>query len=71
MIGMALGMLVARFTIGHPLAIWFSFLSLTLFHMYGMFLNCNLFHAFLCIVDYEENYKKKEEGILGPVYLIK
>ncbi|XP_027187356.1 protein root UVB sensitive 3 isoform X2 [Cicer arietinum] len=34
MIGMALGMLVARITIGHPLAIWFSFLSLTLFHMY-------------------------------------
>ncbi|XP_019461107.1 PREDICTED: protein root UVB sensitive 3 [Lupinus angustifolius] len=35
MIGMALGMLVARVTIGHPLAIWFSFLSLTLFHMYA------------------------------------
>ncbi|XP_004490193.1 protein root UVB sensitive 3 isoform X1 [Cicer arietinum] len=35
MIGMALGMLVARITIGHPLAIWFSFLSLTLFHMYA------------------------------------
>ncbi|KHN29989.1 Protein root UVB sensitive 3 isoform B [Glycine soja] len=34
MIGMALGMLVARLTIGHPLAIWFSFLSLTVFHMY-------------------------------------
>ncbi|XP_027360307.1 protein root UVB sensitive 3 isoform X2 [Abrus precatorius] len=35
MIGMALGMLVARITIGHPLAIWFSFLSLTLFHIYA------------------------------------
>nr|KYP65696.1 UPF0420 protein C16orf58 isogeny [Cajanus cajan] len=35
MIGMALGMLVARITIGHPLAIWFSFLSLTVFHMYA------------------------------------
>ncbi|XP_058762866.1 protein root UVB sensitive 3-like [Vicia villosa] len=35
MIGMALGMLVDRITIGHPLAIWFSFLSLTLFHMYA------------------------------------
>ncbi|KAL2349161.1 hypothetical protein Fmac_003161 [Flemingia macrophylla] len=35
MIGMALGMLVARITIGHPLAIWFSFLSLTMFHMYA------------------------------------
>ncbi|XP_057761706.1 protein root UVB sensitive 3-like isoform X2 [Arachis stenosperma] len=33
MIGMALGMLVARITIGHPLAIWVCFLSLTLFHM--------------------------------------
>ncbi|KAK7307055.1 hypothetical protein VNO77_39778 [Canavalia gladiata] len=35
MIGMALGMLVAHFTIGHPIAIWFCFLSLTLFHMYA------------------------------------
>ncbi|RDX83585.1 Protein root UVB sensitive 3, partial [Mucuna pruriens] len=35
MIGMVLGMLVARITIGHPLAIWFSFLSLTVFHMYA------------------------------------
>ncbi|KAL1317500.1 hypothetical protein HN51_069807 [Arachis hypogaea] len=35
MIGMALGMLVARITIGHPLAIWVCFLSLTLFHMYA------------------------------------
>ncbi|KAK7348781.1 hypothetical protein VNO80_23455 [Phaseolus coccineus] len=35
MIGMALGMLVARITIGYPLAIWFSFLSLTVFHMYA------------------------------------
>ncbi|CAJ1931911.1 unnamed protein product [Sphenostylis stenocarpa] len=35
MIGMALGMLVARITIGYPLAIWCSFLSLTVFHMYA------------------------------------
>ncbi|XP_061347324.1 protein root UVB sensitive 3-like isoform X1 [Gastrolobium bilobum] len=35
MIGMALGMLVARITIGHPLVIWLSFLSLTLFHVYA------------------------------------
>ncbi|XP_030449397.1 protein root UVB sensitive 3 isoform X2 [Syzygium oleosum] len=35
MIGMALGMLLARVTIGHPLVIWFSFLSLTIFHMYA------------------------------------
>ena len=35
MIGMSLGMLLARFTSGNPLAIWFSFLSLTVFHMYG------------------------------------
>ncbi|KAI7993768.1 Protein root UVB sensitive 3 [Camellia lanceoleosa] len=35
MIGMALGMLLARVTIGHPLAIWLSFLSLTMFHMYA------------------------------------
>ncbi|KAM5567384.1 protein root UVB sensitive 3 [Rosa sericea] len=35
MIGMALGMLLARVTMEHPLAIWFSFLSLTVFHMYA------------------------------------
>ncbi|WCJ22113.1 hypothetical protein M5689_004215 [Euphorbia peplus] len=35
MIGMALGMLLARITLGHSLAIWFSFLSLTVFHMYA------------------------------------
>ncbi|KAK6251932.1 hypothetical protein QUC31_013652 [Theobroma cacao] len=35
MIGMALGMLVARITTENPLAIWFSFLSLTMFHMYA------------------------------------
>lgn len=35
MIGMALGMLLARVTIGHSFAIWISFLSLTMFHMYA------------------------------------
>lgn len=35
MIGMALGMILARITMGLPLAIWFSFLSLTVFHMYA------------------------------------
>ncbi|CAI0390771.1 unnamed protein product [Linum tenue] len=35
MVGMALGMLVARFTTGYPFAIWFCFLSLTVFHMYA------------------------------------
>ncbi|KAG5603554.1 hypothetical protein H5410_025046 [Solanum commersonii] len=35
MIGMALGMLLARLTIGHSFAIWISFLSLTMFHMYA------------------------------------
>ncbi|PSR88393.1 Protein root UVB sensitive like [Actinidia chinensis var. chinensis] len=35
MIGMALGMLLAHITMGHPLAIWLSFLSLTVFHMYA------------------------------------
>ncbi|XP_062111448.1 protein root UVB sensitive 3 isoform X4 [Humulus lupulus] len=35
MSGMALGMLLARITMGHPLAIWFLFLSLTVFHMYA------------------------------------
>ncbi|KDP41301.1 hypothetical protein JCGZ_15708 [Jatropha curcas] len=38
MTGMALGMLLARITIGHPLAIWFSFLSLTMFHMYANYM---------------------------------
>ncbi|XWS34191.1 hypothetical protein CRYUN_Cryun21dG0019300 [Craigia yunnanensis] len=35
MIGMALGMLLARITTENPVAIWFSFLSLTMFHMYA------------------------------------
>ncbi|GAV61448.1 DUF647 domain-containing protein [Cephalotus follicularis] len=35
MIGMALGMLLAHITMGNPLAIWFSFLILTMFHMYA------------------------------------
>ncbi|XVF85815.1 hypothetical protein PTKIN_Ptkin17bG0147900 [Pterospermum kingtungense] len=35
MIGMALGMLLAHITTENPLAIWFSFLSLTMFHMYA------------------------------------
>ncbi|ESR51173.1 protein root UVB sensitive 3 [Citrus sinensis] len=35
MIGMALGMLLARITMGNPFAIWFSFLFLTMFHMYA------------------------------------
>ncbi|KAF7827976.1 protein root UVB sensitive 3 [Senna tora] len=43
MIGMALGMLLARVTVGHPLAIWFLFMSLTLFHMYANY------RAVLCL----------------------
>ncbi|KAL5553637.1 hypothetical protein UlMin_041038 [Ulmus minor] len=35
MFGMALGMLLARITMGHAFAIWCSFLSLTMFHMYA------------------------------------
>ncbi|KAL3511049.1 hypothetical protein ACH5RR_030450 [Cinchona calisaya] len=35
MMGMALGMLLARITMGHSLSIWICFLSLTLFHMYA------------------------------------
>ncbi|GMN41992.1 hypothetical protein TIFTF001_011220 [Ficus carica] len=35
MSGMALGMLLARITMGNPFAIWFSFLALTMFHMYA------------------------------------
>lgn len=38
MMGMSLGMLLARFTSGNPIAIWLSFLSLTVFHMYGKLL---------------------------------
>ncbi|CAM8942904.1 unnamed protein product [Rhodiola kirilowii] len=36
MIGMALGMLLARITMGHALLTWISFLSLTVFHMYAL-----------------------------------
>ncbi|KAI3733763.1 hypothetical protein L6452_13219 [Arctium lappa] len=35
MMGMALGMLLAHITMGHSTIIWFSFLSLTMFHMYA------------------------------------
>ncbi|KAK9699206.1 hypothetical protein RND81_08G159900 [Saponaria officinalis] len=35
MAGMAVGMFLAHITRGHALAIWFSFLSLTIFHMYA------------------------------------
>lgn len=35
MVGMLLGMVVARATAGDAVAIWVSFLVLTAFHMYG------------------------------------
>ncbi|KAK2966705.1 hypothetical protein RJ640_007992 [Escallonia rubra] len=35
MLGMALGMVLARVTMGNSVGIWFSFLSLTLFHIYA------------------------------------
>ncbi|CAL9203602.1 protein root UVB sensitive 3-like [Musa acuminata AAA Group] len=35
MVGMALGMLLAHITMGNPVAIWLSFLSLTMFHIYA------------------------------------
>jgi len=35
MLGMGLGMLLAHITRGHALSVWTSFLSLTVFHMYG------------------------------------
>ncbi|XP_058070401.1 protein root UVB sensitive 3 isoform X1 [Magnolia sinica] len=35
MVGMMLGMVLTHVTMGNPLAIWFSFLSLTVFHMYA------------------------------------
>lgn len=35
MLGMGLGMLLAHVTRGHALGVWVSFLSLTIFHMYG------------------------------------
>ncbi|XP_068655681.1 protein root UVB sensitive 3 [Aristolochia californica] len=35
MIGMLLGMFLAHITMGNPLAIWVSFLALTVFHMYA------------------------------------
>ncbi|KAI5678899.1 hypothetical protein M9H77_09849 [Catharanthus roseus] len=35
MVGMVLGMLLARVTTGHALTIWICFLSLTIFHMYA------------------------------------
>ncbi|KAK8943689.1 hypothetical protein KSP40_PGU005002 [Platanthera guangdongensis] len=38
MIGMALGMVLAHFTGGYPLAVWVSFLLLTFVHMYANYM---------------------------------
>ncbi|GAB2280189.1 Protein root UVB sensitive 3 [Dionaea muscipula] len=38
MVGMALGMLLARIMIGHSLAMWLCFLSLTMFHMFANYM---------------------------------
>ncbi|CAH2037858.1 unnamed protein product [Thlaspi arvense] len=52
MMGMSLGMLLARFTSGNPLAIWFSFLSLTVFHMYANY------RAVRCLVLNSLNFER-------------
>ncbi|CAN8305290.1 unnamed protein product [Cochlearia groenlandica] len=52
MIGMSIGMLLARFTSGNPLAIWFSFLSLTVFHMYANY------RAVRCLVLNSLNFER-------------
>ncbi|KAJ6810678.1 protein root UVB sensitive 3 [Iris pallida] len=38
MVGMAIGMLLAHITRGHPLAVWISFLFLTVFHMFANYM---------------------------------
>ena len=45
MAGMAIGMLIAHITMGQPIAIWFSFLSLTMFHMYGQYFSLLLYFS--------------------------
>ncbi|XP_019059333.1 PREDICTED: protein root UVB sensitive 3 isoform X4 [Tarenaya hassleriana] len=52
MMGMALGMLLARITTGNPLAIWLSFLSLTMFHMYANY------RAVRCLVLNSLNFER-------------
>ncbi|XP_021910122.1 protein root UVB sensitive 3 isoform X2 [Carica papaya] len=52
MIGMAIGMLLAHVTMGNPLAIWFSFLSLTIFHMYANY------RAVRCLVLTSLNFER-------------
>ncbi|CAE5957403.1 unnamed protein product [Arabidopsis arenosa] len=52
MMGMSLGMLLARFTSGNPMAIWFSFLSLTVFHMYANY------RAVRCLVLNSLNFER-------------
>ncbi|KAH9603288.1 hypothetical protein KSS87_000125 [Heliosperma pusillum] len=47
MAGMAVGMFLAHVTRGHALVIWFCFLSLTMFHMYGEFL---LYVCYVCLL---------------------
>lgn len=39
MVGMLLGMVVARLTSGNAVALWVCFLLLTAFHMYGKHLS--------------------------------
>ncbi|ANM57716.1 Root UVB sensitive family [Arabidopsis thaliana x Arabidopsis arenosa] len=52
MMGMSLGMLLARFTSGNPMAIWLSFLSLTVFHMYANY------RAVRCLVLNSLNFER-------------
>ncbi|KAK4430078.1 protein root UVB sensitive 3 [Sesamum alatum] len=53
MMGMALGMLLARITMGQAVAIWFCFLSLTIFHMYANYKAVRCLS--LCTLNFERS----------------
>ncbi|KAL2226266.1 UNVERIFIED_CONTAM: Protein root UVB sensitive 3 [Sesamum indicum] len=53
MMGMALGMVLARITMGHSIAIWFCFLSLTIFHMYANYKAVRCLS--LCTLNFERS----------------
>jgi hypothetical protein len=62
MSGMGLGMLLAHVNRGHDFAVWVSFLSLTIFHMFG---ECviTLFYAYRFFYHIV-NLKRAQYGML-------
>ncbi|XP_009602160.1 protein root UVB sensitive 3 [Nicotiana tomentosiformis] len=69
MFGMALGMLLAHITSGHSFAIWISFLSLTMFHMFANYmavrsLSLNTLNCERCSIVLSQFFKTGQ--VLSP-----